>query len=699
MKIIKTISLASIVFRLITVVILMIPFVFKVEGQTNYYFSSSIGDDNRTAIQARNPATPWQTLSKLNSFFENILPGDSILLKRGDTFCGTLIVSKSGMADKPIVISAYGNGSKPVISGFSNISSWTALDHNIYEAVVPKKGESINCVVINGKLQPIGRYPKLTAGNGGYLNFESHSEDSQITDIQLTDVPNWTGGEIVIRKNHWVIDRTPIASHKGNVLNFMPVTTFYKLVNGSGYFIQNHPSALTQNGDWCYDYATGKIKIYCTTVPPEVKVSTIDQLVTISSKSWIQLSYISFEGANTRALDVNNAESIGVDSCDFNYSGTFAVSLNQISGDIQFKNNRISNSLSNAVSIRTARPGKSFCTVRNNIITNTGIIAGMGLSGDGKYNAMSVMSGNGAVIEYNTIKKTGYIPLNFSGNNILIKNNIIDSFLMVKQDGAGIYTWNGGNPVKQFTNRTIIGNIVSNGIGNPYGTFDRITEGIGGKANGIYMDNNVNNVEILDNTIFNISNKGNHNNSPSQITMKGNTFFNVGYCFDFYRFVDDGTSPANGGQDITDMNIQNNIFFTTSPEQKAVGYSDRGVNFPNESTIRERISSMGTIDNNYYHLPNELAFTYSYRNDKSNPFITAPPLTFENWKAFTGYEKNGKIIPPIPSNRVRFEVNASKEDKKIELEEAYNGVDGKLYKGSITLKPFTSIILLKNEQK
>ena len=47
---------------------------------------------------------------------------------------------------------------------------------------------------------------------------------------------------------------------------------------------------------------------------------------------------------------------------------------------------------------------------------------------------------NGAIIEYNTIKNTGYIPLIFSGNNILIKNNIIDNYLLVKQDGGGIYT-------------------------------------------------------------------------------------------------------------------------------------------------------------------------------------------------------------------------------------------------------------------
>ena len=226
----------------------------------------------------------------------------------------------------------------------------------------------------------------------------------------------------------------------------------------------------------------------------------------------------------------------------------------------------------------------------------------------------------------------------------------MDNYLLVKQDGAGIYTWNGGNPVRIHSNLSIKGNIVSNGMGNSYGT-------VGGRnrepsANGIYMDNNVNHIEIVDNTVYNISGKGNHNNSPSFITMTGNTFFNIGLCFDFVRYVNDGTSPANGGNDITNMNFQNNIFFTTSPENIACSYADRGVNVPDSSTLLKRIKAMGTIDNNYYHLPNELGFSYMFRNDKSTRFISSPQMTFESWKSFTGFEKNGKIIPALPSYRV-----------------------------------------------
>ncbi|RZK25797.1 MAG: T9SS type A sorting domain-containing protein [Flavobacterium sp.] len=92
----------------------------------NYYFSTSIGDDSRTAIQAQNPSTPWKTLKKLNAFFTNIQPGDSVLFKRGDVWRESLtIIGSLAKKDKQIILSAYGIGNKPVISGADKFNNWT----------------------------------------------------------------------------------------------------------------------------------------------------------------------------------------------------------------------------------------------------------------------------------------------------------------------------------------------------------------------------------------------------------------------------------------------------------------------------------------------------------------------------------------------------------------------------------------------
>src|SRR4030095_2897633 len=104
---------------------------------TNYYFSSTSGDDNRTSAQAQSSATPWKTISKLNSIFSTLLKGgDIIYFKRGDVFYGSIIPAKSGSAGLPITFDAYGTGNKPIITGFTSIGSWTSIGGGRYQAVL-----------------------------------------------------------------------------------------------------------------------------------------------------------------------------------------------------------------------------------------------------------------------------------------------------------------------------------------------------------------------------------------------------------------------------------------------------------------------------------------------------------------------------------------------------------------------------------
>src|SRR5438270_13852861 len=103
-----------------------------VTNAATYYFSSSSGDDSRTPAQAQDPNTPWKSLEKLNSFSQNLKPGDQILFKRNDVFYGGIKISKSGNESAPIILGAYGTGAKPVISGFTTASGWNSLGKGSY---------------------------------------------------------------------------------------------------------------------------------------------------------------------------------------------------------------------------------------------------------------------------------------------------------------------------------------------------------------------------------------------------------------------------------------------------------------------------------------------------------------------------------------------------------------------------------------
>ncbi len=115
----------------------------------------------------------------------------------------------------------------------------------------------------------------------------------------------------------------------------------------------------------------------------------------------------------------------------------------------------------------------------------------MGGSGDGQGRAI----GNtpGGIVEYNQIINSGYVGVQLGGDNAIVKNNFIDSFCFVKDDGAGIYTSNGGNAIN--AGRKISGNIILNGIGAKEGTTSPNQS-----AKGIYLDDYVNGVEISGNT-------------------------------------------------------------------------------------------------------------------------------------------------------------------------------------------------------
>src|SRR5450759_37267 len=188
----------------------LLPFIIfgLTANATNYYFSVTGNDANN----GTSTSTPWQTISKFNSVFSSRSPGDSLLFKRGDTFYGSITISRSGTSGLPIVIGAYGTGSKPVITGFTTVSAWTNLGSNIWESTAAVSTLSTcNIVSINGVNTAMGRYP-----NTGYLQYQTFSTNTTITSSSLNSaVTNWTGAEVVIKKKRWIIDRGTVTAHSG----------------------------------------------------------------------------------------------------------------------------------------------------------------------------------------------------------------------------------------------------------------------------------------------------------------------------------------------------------------------------------------------------------------------------------------------------------------------------------------------------
>lgn|SRR5574341_1425871 len=95
-----------------------------------YYFDQTAGLDSSPDCSQANPC---KTLSKANSLA--VVAGDSILLKRGETWRETFDSDHAGASGNVITLADYGSGNLPRIYGSNTITSaWTSIGGNLYEA-------------------------------------------------------------------------------------------------------------------------------------------------------------------------------------------------------------------------------------------------------------------------------------------------------------------------------------------------------------------------------------------------------------------------------------------------------------------------------------------------------------------------------------------------------------------------------------
>jgi parallel beta-helix repeat protein len=642
---------------------------------TNYYFSTSDGDDSRSSSEAQDPSTPWKSIDKLNSIFQYLQPGDQVLFKRGDTFYGSIVTNQSGTDSDPIVFSDYGTGPKPVISGLIHLSVWNYKGNGIYESGQLPIGDQLNIVLINGQQYAMGRYPNVSDGNAGYLNFESHG-NNYIKDNENPLSSDWEGAQLVVRTNRFTMEKSTITDVSGNNISYSPSFRI-GLTDKFGYFVQNSIKTLDQFGEWYYNPKTQRILVYFGDSDPDninVQLSAEDTLLKVQN-SHIVVDNLAIRGANTYGIygDWAGVSDLQVKNCSIEFSGIDGICLAN-RHDFIMDNTTVTNSNSVGVSFayKNFNPVVKNCTIRN-----SGTFPGL-LQGDeaGRY-GYSIFSTEGLTATNNQITNSGYIGILFFASNNLIQNNYIDTFCTVLDDGAGIYTGNytrKGDKPTVYYNRKIIGNIVLHGIGAKAGAYSPSPTYL--PSEGIYMDDNSNNVSVLNNTVAYCANSGIYVHNTRDYTISGNVFYNnntrqIG-------LQDDGQgAPVTGGV------IRHNQLFSLSSSQEILRLGSADNN----------MGSFGTFDSNYYCRP----------SDEDNIITTNWFYNKQNWYNLSGWQNtynkdwNSKKTPVSVSNadNVVFLYNASTSDTTIKLQGTYESVTGTRYSGRVTLNPYTSIILLQ----
>ena len=630
---------------------------------TTYYVKANGG----STTAGLSDATAWN-YATLNS--KRLAAGDTVLLKRGDTFFGALQV-QSGAAGKPICYGAYGTGKNPVITGFATVASWVQYAGSVYYADLSALNLStVNLVTLEGTVKPMGRYP-----NTGYLTYTKHTANTSISGTTIGSLPfNATGGEAVVRKVRWILDRQPVTAHTGSTLSLGTTSLYggalgYEAVDKNGFFIQNHLSTLDQQGEWYYDAAAKRLYMVLPGASSAVKISALDQLVYISSKSNLSFANLDFEGSNTQAVTLYGTDNIRFTNCRFSQHGQTAIFGNNVS-NVTISGGSIDNCLNSGIWIEWA--GKNV-KVDGVFVSDIGTIPGAGRSGDGAQQGIAVL-GDNTTITNCTVTRVGYNGIQFNGNNARIESNLVDRFCLVKDDGGGIYTFE--NDGVTVANRVVRNNIVLNAIGNFEGAESYYYEAFG-KAAGVYLDGNSNHTEVSNNVLAHGSWAGVFVNNNSWNQIKNNLIYDQASSI---QLVVSQTG------NIRNMVIAGNECVAKTAKQKTLYIKLYAADDP---------ALLASFNNNYYARPVDDSKTITV--DRLYTSNGTTNLTVAEWKATYGVDAlSGKSAANVDNeDKILFDYNFSPLAKVIALNGSWKDIYSTLYQSSYTLPSYKGKVFLR----
>lgn len=594
---------------------------------TNYYVSSSDGADNKTG---KSVSEAWKTIAKVNNSMSVFAPGDSILFKCGDSFTEQLNVTKSGTSTLPIVFGSYGTGSKPVINTAVTLTGWTVTTNpNIWVANYTGALSDVRFVMINDKIQQIGRYPDVTAPNDGFLYNDDCWGYTKFRDATLTVAnQDWTGADAVIYTKPWKIEITKILKHIQDTVFTIP--TISLISKGYGYFIQNHLATLTTQGEWFYDKTAKKIYLYSTYNPSTINIqasSTKYGVLFNSGITGVDIKNFSFKNIDSIAVSIPKGNYINISNCNFSNSlyGVWMPYCNSV------------NVLNNIFKYITAiSVGSYYSTTTNlkiigNVVKNNAMIPGMADSNNSSLKAAISIYSTSATISYNIVDSCGYSGIQFFGWGNTISHNNVSRFNMKEVDGGGIYTFGTQSYVSSFGinkygNNQIENNYVHDGIGYLLGSnisdgfnrrpgifcdgmteYNTVRKNVLFNTNGIYLQSGTHHHIVTENTIYNTDSFNlKHPDIPSIYnevtsayqTISKNTFYNITAKINFNPYM--GFSIGRANDTIPPMTNQgfsmtkNIIYSSRYSRQTPLSFT---YGFKNYKQL------FGVCDSNYYWQP------------------------------------------------------------------------------------------------
>ncbi|RPI42398.1 MAG: right-handed parallel beta-helix repeat-containing protein, partial [Bacteroidetes bacterium] len=431
----------------------------QVNVSATIYYVSNSGKDDHTGLSAEWP------LQTLNRAAELALPGDAILLKRGDIFresvtFGTIHIriGAYGPADEPL----------PVISGAIPVEGFMPFRDGIYRARV---SITPGYLFVDGKLMTIARYP-----NEGWLRTK-YWEDTRIprdatseqlakpnTMVECAELQNysmnkddfWIGAKIRWRHHSWWYETRDVVDYESSGKLYLSDRSFGVqnprpgMSKGWGFYLDNKLELLDSPGEWYFDREQGFVYLF----PPEgmqlgkvlVETSVRDTGISITDG---MIQHISFRHQKDIGLRIKG--SCVVQYCEFEGIGRDAAVSEGLAGgaairaetetrDTRISHNLFRNNLNNAIAWWQDRRDSTSSVIERNIVENSGTVPGYGGSGSWHGVAILIGTGRNVQVQYNRVEKSGYAGILFGTEGNAAEYNVIHHAMSTMNDGGGIYT-------------------------------------------------------------------------------------------------------------------------------------------------------------------------------------------------------------------------------------------------------------------
>lgn len=485
--------------RLLLVASLALAFAHPGRG-ASYHFAQD-GDDSRTVLQARSPATPWRSFAMLSSIA--LQPGDSILLKRGHVWRDSLRISRSGTASSPIVIAPWGDGSLlPEILGTDSLVAMPI--GSLHHARIPG-GRVVRSVFLGRQVLPVSRFPDT-----GWIVASSVENESTVTAGTLSG-KDWRNSSVHLRTTMWTLETHRVVASADGRISFDR-----KAISGPPdsvrFYLTNHPNGSGSKPSWYQAFQDSTLR--WTGPETSVEASTRSVGIDLANASHIRVQGLGIFGTGLQGIKTNGT-GIQVRDCRFLFPGLVAIAFNGREG--QFAGNLVEGANNGALVGYGTRH-----RLEGNTIRATALAANLGPEGMGAGccgGRAIEHTGDSGTIARNDVDSSGYIGIGFRGRWTLVEENRVTRSCMTTDDCGGIYTWTGKFEAVGSEGSVIRRNIVSDPVGAPSGWPDPWDA-----AQGIYLDDGTHDVRV-DSNVSSGAAAGLFLHNTRRVTARGNIFF------------------------------------------------------------------------------------------------------------------------------------------------------------------------------